>query len=302
MSTNLVVVLLSLFSALCFALSTLLKHTSAARGPEAPSLRVRSVLHFVASTVTHPLWLASILADVAGLVLQVIALHLGALAVVQTLLIAGLLFTVLLRTLTSHSPSRTEIGWAAVLVLALGAFLAIAGTSPSGGHPEAVDKLPALIAAAVGLSVGISAVGVAHRLRPAVTGAALLGLVVGLLYATDAALLKACTDQAVHGVLRLVTSWQVYAVIVVGAAGLFLAQLAYQAGPVTASQPTIAAVDPMASVVIGVLIFDEHMRRGPWTGAGLAVAVGVLALAVVRLAREAAKRQAQDETAVAAPL
>jgi drug/metabolite transporter (DMT)-like permease len=149
--------------------------------------------------------------------------------------------------------------------------------------------LPAVVAALVGAAVAVMSVGVARRLRPAVTSAALLGVAVGLLYAADAALLKAVTDQAVLGLTHLISCWQLYAVIMVGALGLMLTQLAYQAGPLTASLPAISAVDPLASVVIGVLIFDEHLRRGPLTGASLVALVAILAVSIVQLGRRQAE-------------
>ena len=69
------------------------------------------------------------------------------------------------------------------------------------------------------------------------------------------------------------TSWQLYTVVVVGAIGLFLSQLAFQAGPLTASLPAMATVDPLLSIVVGVLVYDEHIHRGPWSGPGLVLMV-----------------------------
>jgi drug/metabolite transporter (DMT)-like permease len=285
-ASTVLVVSISVGSAFAFAVSTNLKHSSAAQLPALPQLSVRRLGRFVHTMATHPLWVLGILADVLGLGLQVVALHLGALAVVQPLLISGLLFSLLLRHLRLRNLRPSDFGWATLLALSLGGFLLIAGTASGAQPTDAADRLPALIAALVGLGVGGSSIAAARRLKPAVTAAALLGAAVGLLYAADAALLKVVTDKAVLGVTNLLSSWQLYAVIVVGALGLVLCQMAYQAGPLTASQPTIAVVDPLASVVIGVLIFDEHLRRGPWTGAGLVVLVLVLAMSIVGLARQ----------------
>jgi hypothetical protein len=54
-----------------------------------------------------------------------------------------------------------------------------------------------------------------------------------------------------------------YAVILVGIAGVLLNQLAFQAGPITASLPAIATIDPLLSIVIGVVVYDEHCGAGP---------------------------------------
>jgi drug/metabolite transporter (DMT)-like permease len=104
-------------------------------------------------------------------------------------------------------------------------------------------------------------------------------------YAATAALLKGLTDRAVEGPLVALTSWQLYTVVVVGAIGLFLSQLAFQAGPLTASLPAIATVDPLLSIVVGVLVYDEHIHRGPWSGLGLVVLMGVLGASVIQLGK-----------------
>jgi len=97
---------------LAFATSSSLKHASAGQVPDAQDLHPKSVGRLVAATLAHPLWLGGIVADVVGLSLQVAALHLGALAVVQPLMISGLLFALILRQRTLRHTSHREIGWA----------------------------------------------------------------------------------------------------------------------------------------------------------------------------------------------
>jgi hypothetical protein len=38
-----------------------------------------------------------------------------------------------------------------------------------------------------------------------------------------------------------------------------LTQAAFNAGPLSASQPALLIVDPLASIILGVLIFGEHL-------------------------------------------
>ncbi len=73
----------SLASAFAFAMSSSLKHVSAGQVPDAQDLGARSLGRFIRATLAHPLWLGGIGADVVGLSLQVLTLHLGALVVVQ---------------------------------------------------------------------------------------------------------------------------------------------------------------------------------------------------------------------------
>jgi len=244
------VVVLSLGSAAAFAVAASLKHRSAGEVPDAQNLRPTAVGQFVRATVVHRLWLAGIAADAVAVLLQIVALHYGALAVVQPLLISGLLFALLLRPLHHQPIGQRELGWALVVSVALVGFLALAGTVARTSTTAGVDRVPAIIAGIVGLVLAAGCVAVAHRQRPGGISAALLGVAVGITYAAAAALLKAVGDVAVHGPRALLTSWQLYTVLVIGILGLLLNQLAFQAGPLTASLPAIATVNPLASIAI----------------------------------------------------
>src|SRR5215831_4207072 len=137
------VVALSLGSAAAFAVATSLKHRSAGEVPDAQNLRPTAVGHFVRATVVHRLWLAGIAADAVAVMLQIVALHYGALAVVQPLLISGLLFALLLRPLHHQAIGQRELAWAGVLSLALAGFLALAGTAGRNATTVGVDRIPA---------------------------------------------------------------------------------------------------------------------------------------------------------------
>jgi hypothetical protein len=295
MSVQWLVVVLSLGSALAFAVSTNLKHSSAAQVPDVGGLRVGAVARFVAATLSHRLWLAGLLADAIGLGLQIVALHLGALAVVQPLLISGLLFSLLLRRRRGRRVTGAEVRWALVLTGCLIAFLSFAGTDPAAGG-DGPDRLPAVVAATAGVALSLACLLLAHRRRPAADAAALIGVAVGVVYAATAALLKGLTDRAVHGPVAALTSWQLYTVVVVGAIGLFLSQLAFQAGPLTASLPAIATVDPLLSIVVGVLVYDEHIHRGPWSGLGLVVLMTLLGASVIQLGKVDADQPVRSGT------
>jgi hypothetical protein len=279
------VVVLSLGSAAAFALAASLKHRSAGEVPDAQNLRPTAVGQFVRATVVHRLWLAGIAADAVAVLLQIVALHYGALAVVQPLLISGLLFALLLRPLHHQPIGQRELGWALVVSAALVGFVALAGTAGRSSTHAGVDRVPAIVAGIVGLVLATGCVAVAHRQRPGGISAALLGVAVGITYAAAAALLKAVGEVAVHGPRALLTSWQLYTVLVIGVLGLLLNQLAFQAGPLTASLPAIATVNPLASIAIGVLVYDEAVRHSPEASLGLALLLLVLGIAVIQLTR-----------------
>ncbi|HEX4865372.1 MAG TPA: DMT family transporter [Acidimicrobiales bacterium] len=293
------VVILGLGAALAFALSSSLKHVSAGHHPDAQSMTPGKLARFVQAMLSHPLWLGAIGCDVVGLSLQITALHLGALVVVQPLLVSGLLFALLLRRFHEHHQIGVrQMVWALVLSAALAGLVVLATTGHRSGH-ETADHLPALVAGVCGALLAGACVELGRRQRDEGRSAALLGIAVGIIYAATAGLLKGVSDVALKGPASLFSSWQLYAVLVIGATGLLLNQLAFQAGPLTASLPATATVDPLLSIVVGVVVYDEHIRRGPGGGVVLALLVVLLGTAVIQLARnhEYAAANAEGEEA-----
>ncbi|HVA74567.1 MAG TPA: DMT family transporter [Acidimicrobiales bacterium] len=281
-----VVVALGLGAAFAFALSSSLKHVSAGHQPDAQSMHLGKLRRFVGSMLSHPLWLGGIGCDVVGLTLQVFALHIGALTVVQPLLVSGLLFALVLRQFHEHHQiSGRQMAWATVLCAALAGFVVLAASGNNAHRHESADHWPAAVVGACGIVLAGVCVELGRRQRRGGRSAALLGIAVGTIYAALAALLKAVTDIVARSPLDVFTSWQLYVVLIVGALGLLLNQLAFQAGPITASLPAVATVDPLLSVVVGVVVYDEHIRSGPGGGVVLALLVILLGAAVIQVAR-----------------
>ena len=123
------------------------------------------------------------------------------------------------------------------------------------------------------------------RHRPGSTAAILLGVSAGIAFAGVAALIKTATNLLANGVMAMMTDWQLYALIAVGATGILLSQLAYRAGPVSASLPAMNSVNPLASVLIGAAVFDEHFRTGAVPSTIEAFALVAMTLATVQLSR-----------------
>jgi hypothetical protein len=286
---------LSLTAAFVFALSSSLKHVSAGNLPDAQTMGPGRLARFARATMSHPLWLAGIACDALALTLQAWALHIGALAVVQPLLATSLVFAVILRQLHAHHHlTRREIGWTIVLSAALGGFLTLAtagNTSVAGG---AVDRTPAILSGGVGLVLAATCVELGRRHRHAGRTAALLGVAVGVIYAATAAVLKAVTDIIARHPGNIFISWQPYVLVILGGGGLLLNQLAFQAGPIIASLPATATVDPLLSIVVGLSVYDEHIRSGPGPGTALATMLLVLGVAAIQLARDSPAGDGSD--------
>lgn len=277
------VVVLTLGAATAYAVSATLKHVSAGQVTEATHQEALTVGRFVAATVTHRTWLLGIAADVVGVALHVLALHSGALATVQPLLVSGLVIALVLRARLGGQVQRREIAWGVVLTVSLAAFLVVANTSDT--NDASADVAPAAWVGAAGAGLAVVCVVLARRRRGQAGSAALLGLAVGTIDASTAAILKSLTRLASGGVGAVVGSWQLYVVVLLGAGALLLNQLAFQAGPISASLPAISTTDPLLSIVIGVVVFDETFRHGPVALVALLVLLSTLVTAVVALTR-----------------
>jgi drug/metabolite transporter (DMT)-like permease len=280
------VVAASLASTVFFAVSTVLKHHSATKLPATRGNSVVRAGRFVASTVSSPWWLGGMAADAGGLSLQAYALHIGAVSVVQPLLVTALLTSLLI----SHVSTRTrvssqEVRWGALLVIAIVGFLAVSGASSPHHQQQPVDRGAAAISAGLAAGLAVICVVMARRV-PSGPRAALLATAVGTLYACTAVLIKAATDVlGDKGLWAMLTSWQLLVLIACGAAGLLLAQLAFRAGPLNTSLPIIATVDPLMSVALGVIVYDEQLRSTPAAVVGQTLLLIALAVAVFKLSR-----------------
>ena len=152
----------------CYALSTALKHRSTATVPETAGLAPHKLFRFFAmATARHPLYLGAILAGAVGLTLQVLALHIGALSVVQPLLTTALLFSLIAaHRIAGTRISAREVRWGAMLVVALVGFMPAAGTVHAhiSPHAQHADRVPAVLAGALALALATSCVLTSRRL------------------------------------------------------------------------------------------------------------------------------------------
>lgn len=214
--------------------------------------------------------------------LQFLALRRGSLVLVQTLLVAGLLFALPLGAALQHR-RLTARDWAGTVavVAGLGLFVTV-------GRPRAGRGNASLAGWTVVLGVGCLVVGalIATAPRPPGTGRAVrLGGACGVLFGLDAALAKASGHLLDRGVAHALGGWEPYALAALGAFGFLLAQSAFQAGPLAASLPLITAADPVTAALIGVLAFHERVAGGAAAVGGQMVAVAAIVTGIWALAR-----------------
>ncbi|HEY1854177.1 MAG TPA: DMT family transporter [Solirubrobacterales bacterium] len=271
-------IVLALAAALLFALGTVLQQRA---GLEEPATGPSSGL--LIQMARRPVWLAGIAADALGFGCQAAALGFGRLAVVQPLLIASLVFALPLGArLTGQRIRRADIGAALLVTAALVAFLTIA--DPSGGRADApLGEWAIAGAACIAACVPLTLAG---RRGPAPRRAALLGIATGVLFALSAALTKAVVDELDDGVLTIFTTWHLYALAAIGYASMTLNQLALNTGALAPAVATSMAFDPIASVVLGVALFEEKLDAGALDVLATLAALAAAGVGMAILARQ----------------
>ena len=125
---------------------------------------------------------------------------------------------------------------------------------------------------ALALAFGHGSRSVATRSRRA----ALLGCATGISWGFVAAVIKELSSHIDDGVGAVFSNWSLYVLLTVGAATMLLASHALAAGPLAASQPGFTVLDPLSAGLLGVFLFDEHIRTGALDLAGEALALAVV--------------------------
>jgi drug/metabolite transporter (DMT)-like permease len=274
---------LALVAALLFSLGTVLQQQVAATASEEEARGAGFLLRLA----RQPRWLAGIVADAFGFVAQAAALGLGRIVVVQPLLATSVVFALPLGARFEHKPvSRPEILGALAVTAGLGAFLVLA--DPGGGVDNA--SATAWVVSFAVAAVLCSALTLSARGRAPVHRAALLGTAAGILFALSAALTKATVEQLDDGVLAVFEHWQLYALVVVGYLSMTLSQASLQTGALAPAVATQMALDPVASLFLGTLAFEETIHDSTATAIAAlgAFAVMIAGIAFLALRRPAA--------------
>lgn len=270
-------VALALAAALLFALGTVLQEQVASQSSDEES---RSA-NFLVALARKPRWVAGIAADALGFVGQAWALAIGKLVVVQPLLATAVVFALPLGAkLAGRRVSMREVGAAIAVTAGLGAFLVVA--DPSGGVENAnAAEWIGSFAVCGGLSLVLM---LAARGRSPAHRAALMGTAAGILFALAAALTKATVDELDEGVLAIFENWHVYALVMVGWVSMTISQRALQTGALAPAVATQMAFDPIVSVALGVLAFEESIHESSATAVLAMIAFAVMIGGLVVLA------------------
>jgi len=272
------VVLLSLGSAFGYALAAVLQQRSAAAEPVRHSMSPRLVLRLL----QRPLWLVGAVVDLGAFGLQALALRHGSLVLVQLLLVSGLLFAFALSAASSRSRLRPH-EWLAATVLSAGLAAFVLVASHDRGQTDAPLwkwTVTGGFVLAMSATAVVLARGRLERHEPALLAAA-----GATIYALTAALTKTLSALTEKGIGRALSAWQLYVLVALCLLAAVTVQSAFQAGSLKASMPTLIAVEPVVSSVVGVFLFHEHLVTGLVQLPALALALAGVAAGIAVLAR-----------------
>ncbi|HJP76924.1 MAG TPA: DMT family transporter [Pseudonocardiaceae bacterium] len=285
----------ALGSAISFGFTGALQHAATKRVRERPALRPALLLDLA----REPIWLGSLLANLSGTALQLVALDTGPLVLIEPLLVSGLLFAVLIRSLLGRRlpPSRVVLG-ASLCGVGLAVFSLLA--RPSGG--AAYLSLGSALPLAIGLAVVLLlCLAIASRYRGEKRAYA-LAVGAGVLFGVTAGLAKLALGQlTAQGLLSTLRDWPVYAMIVLGPTGFLLNQNAFQAtGNMAPPLAIITVTDPLVSIGVGVLWLGENLQPGPGPVVGQIFALLGLIAGVWLLANDSPRTSLRPARGVAA--
>ena len=251
-------VTLALLSAATFAISTSVQHQAAEKAPDS----ARSVLALLGYLVRRPLWLLGQLLATCAFALHASALHAGPIAVVQPIVVSGIVWAVPARAAISRRmPSVTELR--AVLVTAAGLAVFLVASDPTAGEDA---SLGAGTIALIGLGVLVAGAAevAAARASERRRKAFFLGVVGGVLFGLVAGFLKLALQELNEGGLgAMLLAWPTYGVLLAGAGGVLTNQRAYRTAGLSASMPALNIVNGLTSLVIGFTVFSEVPRHSP---------------------------------------
>ncbi len=285
------VVGLALTASLMTALASVAQRRAAAPAPGEMSFSwrlVRYLLH-------RPVWFLGIASMILGFVFQVEALRVGSLSLVQPIIATELVIVFGVIALHDRHRVRGRDWLAAVgMVIGLGTFLALA--RPSGGHDHSSSSLWVVAGlstfAATAVLCVLAYVPGRRGISPS-SGrrAALLGIAAATGFGFVAAVIKELSSHLSQGPAAVFANWSPYVLLLAGAASMFLASNAFQAGSLAASQPGLTIVDPLVASVLGVVLFGDRLDHAPLPLAGEVAALLLLVGSVVLLSRSPLVRE-----------
>jgi drug/metabolite transporter (DMT)-like permease len=265
-----------------------------------PGIDARRPIALLRTVFAAPAWLSGFALMLVGLALQVAALTLAPISVVQPVLASGIIILLVFTRIMLHERlSRTELGCVLLIAAAIaGIALSQSGTADRVGYHVSGALLAEVAgpACAVGLLLGwLSLRPAPGRHRMPVFGIG-YGLAAGLLYGVAGLAIKALAATVIvrHAgiglIAALITAPYPYLAFACSAAGMLIFQTALQRCRASIVAPVSSITGSVFFMVTGTWLFGERLPTDP-VRLGLRLAGAVAAgVVIVVLSRRPAGR------------
>ena len=204
------------------------------RSPAAPPPRRRATDRFFVRIAQHPSWLVGLVLSAVAFSLHAFALSRGDLALVQPIIVSGIVFAVVIRAALEHRfPAASTLVWLVITWAGLALFLAVRPPT-SDGPPR--SWLGAVLVG-VGVVLALAGTMAASRTRRPQLRGAILAASAGILYGLVAGMVKLVLARFGGGVGAVLASWPLWTLVVTGTGAILLNQRAYQATRLSVTTP-----------------------------------------------------------------
>src|SRR5215470_7319312 len=274
-----------------------------------PAIDARHAVRLLLVLLTAPSWLAGFVLMLCGFALQVIALTLAPVSVVQPVLGSGIvILLVLSRIVLRETLKRLELA----CVLAMAAAIVVIALSAAGAAGHVGHEASGGLLAAVALPACAAAVGLgASALRPRPSGRHRMpsigvsyAVASGLFYGVATLAIKAMAGSVgQHGgvdtslLLAIAASPYPYVMIACSALGMLIFQTGLQRCRVSIVGPVSNITGSVFFIVAGTWLFGERLPTDPVRLALRLAGILLAGLVVVILSR----RPPQEVEVAAAP-
>ena len=246
-----------------------------------PDVHARRLGHLVRSVASSPAWMAGFVSMLAGLALQIVALSVVPISVVQPIFVSGIVLLLVL----AHLALGEHLGrrdWSGVGVVAVALLFISLSLDPRNDHAGTKGTVLGIVG--IGVPTAVVAVWLflaADRLSHTGgthTGAGparlhlrapLYGMASGLVYGVASLATKAVSAQLekggiFHALPHVLASPYVYLLGVSSAGGLVLFQTALQRCHASVVVPVSNVISSAYVVAVGTVLFGDHLPETGW--------------------------------------